>query len=61
MKTQKLTVRQIRTILFGCDKYAVIGQDELTNKDARDHLYNINDQESILNIIQAQTHLLIWK
>jgi hypothetical protein len=35
MKT-KLTVREIREILFETEKYTVIGEDEMTNKESRD-------------------------
>jgi hypothetical protein len=60
MKTQKLTVREVRKILFDSDLYSVIGQDEMTNKESRDFLYSLENQDQIINVIQNQNHLLIW-
>lgn len=57
---QTLTVREIRRILFDSDKYTVIGADEMTNKESRDHLYAIEDQDKFMNIIETDSHLLIW-
>jgi len=59
--TTKLTVREIRRILFETDKYTVIGEDEMTNKESRDFLYAKDDQEEVFNVIDNDTHLLIWK
>jgi hypothetical protein len=60
MKT-KMTVREIRAILFQTDKYTVIGSDEMTNKESRDFLYAINDQDTVYNVIDNGSHLLLWK
>jgi len=60
MKTQKLTIREIRTILFETNKYTVIGSDEMTNKETRDFLYSKENQEEMLNVIDNNSHLLIW-
>ena len=60
MKT-KLTVREIREILFETEKYTVIGEDEMTNKESRDFLYSKVNQEDVFNVIDNDTHLLIWK
>ncbi len=60
MTTQKLTVREIRRILFETDLYTVIGQDEMTNKESRDFLYQKDDQEQVMNVINNSTHLLIY-
>lgn len=60
MKT-KLTVRKIREILFETEKYTVIGEDEMTNKESRDFLYSKVNQEEVFNVIDNDTHLLIWK
>ena len=60
MKT-KLTVREIREILFDTEKYTVIGEDEMTNKESRDFLYSKVNQEEVFNVIDNDTHLLIWK
>lgn len=58
--TSKLTVREIRRILFETEKYTVIGADEMTNKESRDFLYNKENQEEVFNVIDNDTHLLIW-
>jgi hypothetical protein len=60
MKTE-LTVREIREILFETEKYTVIGEDEMTNKESRDFLYSKVNQEEVFNVIDNDTHLLIWK
>ena len=60
MKTE-LTVREIREILFETEKYTVIGEDEMTNKESRDFLYIKVNQEEVFNVIDNDTHLLIWK
>jgi hypothetical protein len=60
MKTLKLTIREIRRILFETNKFTVIGADEMTNKESRDFLYAKKDQEEILNVIDNNSHLLIW-
>lgn len=60
MKTE-LTVREIRRILFEIEKYTVIGEDEMTNKESRDFLYSKVNQEEVFNVIDNDTHLLIWK
>ena len=60
MATRKLTIREIRTILFETEKYTVIGADEMTNKESRDFLYAKQNQEEFLNVIDNKSHLLIW-
>jgi len=57
----KLTVREIRRILFETEKYTVIGEDEMTNKESRDFLYSKENQEEVFNVIDNDTHLLIWQ
>ena len=59
MKTT-LTIREIRQELFSNDKYAVIGSEEMTNKESRDFLYNKENQDEKMNVIDNNTHLLIW-
>jgi hypothetical protein len=59
--TSKLTVREIRRILFETEKYTVIGADEMTNKESRDFLYSKENQEEVFNVIDNDTHLLIWQ
>jgi hypothetical protein len=58
--TSKLTIREIRRILFETEKYTVIGEDEMTNKESRDFLYSKENQEEVFNVIDNDTHLLIW-
>jgi hypothetical protein len=59
MKTT-LTIREIRQELFSNDKYTVIGSEEMTNKESRDFLYNKENQDEKMNVIDNNTHLLIW-
>jgi hypothetical protein len=62
MTTTKMNVRQIRRVLFDTDKYTVIGADEMTNKESRDYLFRVEDQDNtILNVIDNGSHLLIWE
>ena len=60
MTTSKLTVREIRRILFETEKYTVIFADEMTNKESRDFLYAKDNQDEIFNVIDNNTHLLIF-
>jgi len=55
-----MTVREIRRLLFETDKYTVIGEDEMTNKESRDFLYAIDNQDKTYNVIDEGSHLLIW-
>ena len=59
MKTQ-MTISEIRRILFETDKYTVIGSDEMTNKESRDFLYAKDNQDELMNVIDNNSHLLIW-
>lgn len=59
-KTEKMTVRRIRRILFENNFYAVVGADEMTNKEARDFLFEKQNQGEILNVITKEDHLLIY-
>jgi hypothetical protein len=59
MKKQ-MTVREITRLLFETDKYTVIGEDEMTNKESRDFLYAIDNQDKTYNVIDEGSHLLIW-
>jgi len=61
MKKNRRTIRQIRRILFSTEKYTVIGSEEMTNKESRDFLYEKENQEEKVNVIDNGTHLLIWK
>jgi hypothetical protein len=56
----KLTIREIRRVLFESDKYTVICSDEMSNKKSRDFLYAIEDQDAMMNVIDNGTHLLVW-
>ena len=56
-----MTISEIRRILFETEKYTVIGSDEMTNKESRDFLYANDNQDEIVNVIDNNSHLLIWK
>ena len=58
---KKMTVKEIRTILFNTEKYTVIGREEMTNKKSRDFLYSIKNQNRIYNVLDNGSHLLLWK
>lgn len=60
MKNQ-MTIREIRKVLFETEKYTVIGADEITNKESRDFLYAKDNQDEVMNVIDNNSHLLIWK
>jgi hypothetical protein len=60
MTTLKLTVREIRRILFETEKYTVIFANEMTNKESRDVLYAKDNQDETFNVIDNNTHLLIF-
>jgi hypothetical protein len=58
---KKMTVKEIRTILFNTEKYTVIGHEEMTNKESRGFLYSIKNQDTIYNVLDQNSHLLIWE
>jgi hypothetical protein len=60
MEKKRMTVREIRKILFDTDFFAAIGTQLMTNKDARDYLYAKTDQEQVLKVIQRDDYLVIW-
>ena len=55
-----MTIRDIRRVLFETEKYTVIGSDEMTNKESRDFLYEKDNQDEVMNVIDNNSHLLIW-
>lgn len=57
----QMTIRQIRQELFSTEKYTVIGADEMTNKESRDFLYEKDNQDEVMNVIDNGSHLLIWE
>ena len=59
--THKMTIREVRKVLFDTEKYTVIGIDEMTNKESRDFLYTKDNQDETMNVIDNGSHLLIWK
>lgn len=60
MKKQ-VTVAELRRILFDNEKlYAVIGEHEYTNEDARWELYCMKNQDANVNYIQDGDCLLCW-
>jgi len=58
--TTQMTMRDIRRVLFETEKYTVIGSDEMTNKESRDFLYVKDNQDEVMNVIDNNSHLLIW-
>ena len=58
--TMKITIRKIRKMLFETEQYTVIGSEEMSNKESRDFLYAIEDQDATMNVIDNGTHLLVW-
>ena len=60
MVTQ-MTIREIRQELFSTGKYTVIGLQEMDNKESRCFLYEKENQDEKMNVIDNNTHLLIWK
>lgn len=42
-------------------KYAVVFSDEMTNLESRVFFYNLEDQDEIFNVIDNNSHLLIWQ
>jgi len=61
MTASKKTALQIRNLLRITKKYAVIGENEFRNIDAREYLHGMYDDDSIFNIIDNGSHYLIWK
>jgi hypothetical protein len=51
MTASKKTALQIRNLLRITKKYAVIGENEFRNIDAREYLHGMYDDDSIFNII----------
>jgi hypothetical protein len=59
--SMKLTVREIRRILFETEKFTVIGEDERSNEESRYFLYIKENQGELFNVISKENHLLIWQ
>lgn len=56
----RLTATEIRKILFfNEDLYAVIGEQEMTNSEARRYLFDMSSDVEF-NVIDNGTHLLIY-
>jgi len=56
----KLTATEIRkTLFFNEDLYAVIGEQEMTNAEARRYLFDMSSDVEF-NVIDNGTHLLIY-
>jgi hypothetical protein len=58
---KKMTIREIRKVLFETKKHTVIGADKMTNKESRNFLYAKDNQDEVMNVIDNGSHLLIWK
>jgi hypothetical protein len=56
---ENMTVAQVRRLLFDSNKYAVIGENEMTNGEARAYLYEMPNQEEILSVIDMGDHVLV--
>ena len=55
------TLRELRKLLFDTDLYTVIGgKDEMTNKESRDYLYDLDDQDYVYNYAIEDGCLYIW-
>jgi hypothetical protein len=54
------TVRELRKILFDSTNYAVIGEEEMTNQEARAFLFTLN-QDKVMGLIIQHDHFLIWE
>jgi len=58
MKT--MTIREIRALLFTTDKYTLMDNEKMTNKESRNFLFNKEWQDIKMNVIDKTTHLVIW-
>jgi uncharacterized protein with PhoU and TrkA domain len=60
--TNVTTVKELRTLFFDNDNfYAVLFADELTNKEVRRELYEMENQDEKLNYQINDKCVLIWK
>jgi len=59
MTSSKKTALQIRNLLRITKKYAVIGENEFRNKDAREYLHGMYDDDSIFNIIDNGSLIIV--
>lgn len=59
MKKQ-ITIREAREILYYSNKYAVIGADEYTNEDARRFLFDIENQDAYVNMLDMGDYICFW-
>ena len=60
MTPTQATVKQIRSILFNSNHYAVIGEYEYTNSEARRTLYDMENQEATANYAIDNGCLYVW-
>jgi hypothetical protein len=60
MKSNQLTIREIRTILFDTDKKTVYKNNVMNNKESRDYFYSKDNQDEVLKVTDNGTHLLIF-
>ena len=59
METLTMTIAELRRLLFDTNKYAVIGENEMTNGEARAYLYEMPNQNEILSVIDMGDHVLV--
>lgn len=55
-----MTIKEIIQKLSDTNLYTVIGATEMTNKESRDYLLGIENQDEKMNVIKNGDHLLIW-
>ena len=61
MKNQ-IKVKKLRKLFFdNSELYAVLFDEELTNKDARRALFEMEDQNAIFNYKKEGDCVLIWR
>lgn len=53
----KMTIRELRRVLFETEKYSVIFTDEMSNKESRDFLYTKDNQDEVMNVIDNGNNL----
>lgn len=57
----KATVRELRRMFFDNDYDAVLFADEMTNKEVRDELYNMVNQDKVMNYKIENNFVFIWE
>lgn len=55
----KMTIREIRKVLFDTEYGVTINSVEFTNKDARDFFYMFDNQDKVLEVIKLNNSGII--